>query len=235
MFKADPEQPLSRLTADLLPAAHAAAIEAALLLLAAEWTQDEPRPYIEAAARVDDLPLATRARLKVAEVGLRYGDDGDPLVAARELEAAGEGDCDHIVTWTWCASYVIAAFPSSAGPAELLRVALRGVKSDPDDVMANANVAFALRSLGRLEDARGYFEKALALASPDEPSNLHPALVANLFFAGGSEDEWRRWLRHLRTMRPVHRPGVLRQLQLDEADLKRPTPPEHFGRLRREL
>jgi hypothetical protein len=226
--------PASSLTAEVFSANHARALEAIVMTQVALWTPDASpscEPLRSAAeAMAADLPLSTRADLvrDRIRVELKQGLKVEEAVA--RLEQLADGPVPHWALWDYAFTLMLE-HPDLYSASDRLRVAEKNAKESPDHALAQANVGATLLVLGRRAGAVTPLATAAELSSGDEPANFFPAVMANLFRAGGTEEDWWRWQFLYRRVRKRDRPGLLGQLQLTKQNLADPTPPPGFGAL----
>jgi hypothetical protein len=230
----DAQVPASSLTAEVFSANHARALEAIVMAQVALWTSDASpscEPLRSAAeAMAADLPLSMRADLvrDRIRVELKQGLNVEEAVA--RLEHLAEGPVPHWGIWDYAFTLMLER-PDLYSASDRLRVAEKNAKESPNHALAQANVGATLLVLEQRARAVAPLATAAELSSGDEPANFFPSLMANLFRAGGSEEDWWRWQSLYRRVRRRDRPGLLAQLQLTKRNLADPTPPPGFGSL----
>jgi len=226
---ADAEQELAMLTAEVFPATHAKATEAFLLVSAGAWTSSSwlSGELMDAADSMrDDLPMRARAVLELHRVSTELERSGDIHRAVATLQAIGE-DVDHELIWDTC--FMLMTYDSSYSTEQRLQIAERSVAANANYVPALTNVGLTLLRLGRQEEARQYLLAAHECADPHAPSNLDAMLAAHLFFAGGDQKDWLRWLGVYNRVRRHNKRGMRYHTELTRTDLRSKLPPEHFG------
>ncbi len=225
----DAETPTVSLTSEIFSAAHAAAVEATLLVCARAWNSDEQlsgRLLQEASLLAEHMPLEIRATYETSRIAEEHEDD--VRAAAGELESVGDSTVPHHFLFNACFT-VMAQYPEFFEHSDRLRVLRKALRLAPDDVPANTNAGLTLFWMGRHDDARHHLGRAYDLRRGNEPSNLEPMLVAHLFRVGGSTDDWDRWLKRFDALDVRHRPGVLAQIEVFADELVQGRPPAHFG------
>lgn len=218
------------LTADRFSAAHARAIEALLMLVAAEWGRLDLAVVLAKGEGITNLPVPLRAKLEAARTKATVFEGAPPVEAGLKLEELGLTGLDHRHVWEACQSiFMRVAGEDPTAHRGMLRTAERGIAADPTSLISQANAGFASHTNGDEARAKKAFITALDLAAPDAPGNVVPAMLVQLFWLGDDESDWARWRLRYRRLQREDKPGVRRQLGISRMDTRRSRPPTDFG------